>query len=1217
MRILAIRLKNLASLAGEQVIDFTAEPLASAGLFAITGPTGAGKSTILDALCLALFGSTPRLDGVSPLNKVPDVEAEIGGGDERNLLRRGCGSGYAEVDFVGVDGHRYRARWEVKRAREKIDGRLQASSQSLTDLDSGTLLASGKKREFKELLEARLGLTLAQFTRAVLLAQSEFSAFLKADDNERGTLLEKLTDTGLYSRLGQAAFEAAKEAKEGLARLEQQAGGLQPLEPEQRDELEREHQAQLDALKALQQQLKALEAQRQWLAELERLQAERDAAQQQLQDAEDERENLAEARRILDLFEQLAPQRHRFLRLQDLGPLLDKAADSLARLQHEEQVVQQRLAELQSQCSAASEQLRSAEQARQDAEPRLAQARREEERLQHLNADLATIREDSTRADAEVTAGAATLTQLAERQQRAAAELAALSQQLDKSTALQPLCSAWDGYRPRLQQAVQLAARLQQGQGELPALEAQAKAAETRQSQAREALDNLQRERDSDVGLAEQLAQLHRQLDEWRQAERETEALRELWAQQLTLTASQRELSDAHIRQQAELDSLVPQGKQLRSDRDAAEQALKVTLALLERQRLARSENVEALRAALVPGEPCPVCGSDEHPWQQTDALVASLDRHDDSEAERARQSLQEQDQRLQELRDRHVALSTQLRQTQQRQGEVEAQQQTLAPRLLALPAHSRLLEQPEAERSQWLEAQLTTLKDQIANTSQRQQQLLALQQRSETLQQAWQAAREACVEATQQLARQRVALARDHQQLDEELQTFADLLPTEQLQRWRENPAQTFMQLDASIATRLQQLQAQTELAEELRQCEQRRSDEQLQQRHRQEKQASCSARLTEREKLLLACQQALRTSLGEQTSASAWQRQLDATIQAARQTQAEIDRQLNESKIGLTRLHSEQQNCRQRQAELEQERDALNAELATWRTSHPQLDDATLAQLLHMDDQLIAEARQRLQQNAETLTRCRERLDGCLSRLNTHKLQQAETPDIERLQQRHAEQLQQCEQADQRCAETRAQLIDDDKRRSQSQALLAQIDAARAEHQRWGRIAALIGSSDGGAFRKIAQAYNLDLLVQHANVQLRQLARRYRLKRGGSPLGLLVMDTEMGDELRSVHSLSGGETFLVSLALALGLASMASSKLRIESLFIDEGFGSLDPESLQIAMDALDSLQAQGRKVAVISHVAEMHERIPVQIQVRRQGNGQSDLQIVGGLS
>ncbi len=1219
MKILAIRLKNLASLAGEQVIDFTAEPLASAGLFAITGPTGAGKSTILDALCLALFGSTPRLDSVSPLNKVPEVDAEIGGSDERNLLRRGCGSGYAEVDFVGVDGHRYRARWEVKRAREKIDGRLQASSQSLTDLDSGTLLASGKKREFKELLEVRLGLTLAQFTRAVLLAQSEFSAFLKADDNERGTLLEKLTDTGLYSRLGQAAFEAAKQAKESLTRLEQQAGGLQPLEPEQRDVLEREHQAQLEELKKLQQQLKELEAQRQWLSELQRLENEREAARQQLQDAEDEHESLAEARRILDLFERLAPQRHRFLRQQELEPLLGKAADSLTRLQHEAQSLQQRLDTLQSQCEAAGNDLRAADQARQTAEPRLAQARREEERLSHLNADLASIREESVQADAAASAGEATLKQLGEQQQRSAEQLATLTQQLETSAALQPLCAAWGGYRPRLQQAVQLAARLQQGQGELPALEAQAKAAETRQSQAREALENLQRERDSELGLAEQLAGLHRQLDEWRQAERETEALRELWAQQLTLTASQRELNDAHIRQQAELDSLVPQGKQLRSDRDAAEQALKVTLALLERQRLARSENVEALRAALVPGEPCPVCGSDEHPWQQTDALVASLDRHDDSEAARAQQALQEQDQRLQELRDRHVTLSTQLRQTQQRQSEVEAQLQALAPRLLALPARARLLEQPEAERSQWLEAQLTSLKGQIASASQRQQQLLALQQRSETLQQAWQAAREACVEATQQLARQRDALARDSQQLDEELAAFAELLPAEHLQRWRENPAQTFMQLDASIATRLQQLQAQTELADELRQREQRRSDEQLQQRHRQEKQAGCSARLSEREKLLLACQQALRTSLGEQTSASAsaWQQQLDATIQAARQTQAEIDRHLNESKLGLTRLHGEQQNCRQRQAELEQERDALNAELGAWRAAHPALDDTTLAQLLHMDDQLIAEARQRLQENSETLTRCRERLDGCLNRLNLHKQQQSDAPDTEQLQQRHAEQLQQCEQADQRCAETRAQLIDDDKRRRQSQALLAQIDAARAEHQRWGRIAALIGSSDGGAFRKIAQAYNLDLLVQHANVQLRQLARRYRLKRGGSPLGLLVMDTEMGDELRSVHSLSGGETFLVSLALALGLASMASSKLRIESLFIDEGFGSLDPESLQIAMDALDSLQAQGRKVAVISHVAEMHERIPVQIQVRRQGNGQSDLQIVGGLS
>lgn len=203
MKILAIRLKNLASLAGPFEIDFTAEPLASAGLFAITGPTGAGKSTLLDALCLALFGAVPRLNNTGRDAKVPDADGEIATGDPRTLLRRGTGEGYAEVDFVGVDGRRYRARWEANRAREKAGGKLQASRQSLRDIDQDQLLAS-QKGEYKTQLEAALGLNFEQFTRAVLLAQSEFSAFLKADDNDRSELLEKLTDTALYTRLAAA-----------------------------------------------------------------------------------------------------------------------------------------------------------------------------------------------------------------------------------------------------------------------------------------------------------------------------------------------------------------------------------------------------------------------------------------------------------------------------------------------------------------------------------------------------------------------------------------------------------------------------------------------------------------------------------------------------------------------------------------------------------------------------------------------------------------------------------------------------------------------------------------------------------------------------------------------------------------------------------------------------------------------------------------------------
>ncbi|WP_191992750.1 AAA family ATPase [Pseudomonas aeruginosa] len=238
MKILAIRLKNLASLAGEQEIDFTREPLSSAGLFAITGPTGAGKSTVLDALCLALFGSTPRLESTSASSKVPDGRNELSSNDERNLLRRGCANGYAEVDFVGIDGHRYRARWETRRSRDKADGALQKSQQSLQDLETQQMLAANKKSEFREQLEQKLGLNFAQFTRAVLLAQSEFSAFLKASDNDRGALLEKLTDTGLYSQLSKAAYQRASQADEQRKQLEQRLEGSLPLAEQARAGLE-------------------------------------------------------------------------------------------------------------------------------------------------------------------------------------------------------------------------------------------------------------------------------------------------------------------------------------------------------------------------------------------------------------------------------------------------------------------------------------------------------------------------------------------------------------------------------------------------------------------------------------------------------------------------------------------------------------------------------------------------------------------------------------------------------------------------------------------------------------------------------------------------------------------------------------------------------------------------------------------------------------------
>ena len=176
----------------------------------------------------------------------------------------------------------------------------------------------------------------------------------------------------------------------------------------------------------------------------------------------------------------------------------------------------------------------------------------------------------------------------------------------------------------------------------------------------------------------------------------------------------------------------------------------------------------------------------------------------------------------------------------------------------------------------------------------------------------------------------------------------------------------------------------------------------------------------------------------------------------------------------------------------------------------------------------------------------------------------------------------------------------------------LLKTIESKALIAENWGRLNDIIGSADGKKFRQIAQEYTLDVLLGFANIHLSMLSKRYCVLRIPDTLGLQVVDCDMGNEIRTVYSLSGGESFLVSLALALGLASLSTSRMQVESLFIDEGFGSLDPNTLNIAMDALERLHNQGRKVGVISHVQEMTERIPARIEVCKMSNGKSKIEI-----
>ncbi|MDX1392611.1 MAG: SbcC/MukB-like Walker B domain-containing protein, partial [Rheinheimera sp.] len=212
----------------------------------------------------------------------------------------------------------------------------------------------------------------------------------------------------------------------------------------------------------------------------------------------------------------------------------------------------------------------------------------------------------------------------------------------------------------------------------------------------------------------------------------------------------------------------------------------------------------------------------------------------------------------------------------------------------------------------------------------------------------------------------------------------------------------------------------------------------------------------------------------------------------------------------------------------------------------------------------------------------------------------------------------LQQLEQQLQQCStqqgQLQQQLSSDAQRRAGQQQLLAEISQRQQQFELWQRLNSLIGSADGARYRRFAQGLTLQQLIVLANRQLELLHNRYQLARhSDAELELVVVDTWQADSIRDTKTLSGGESFLVSLALALALSDLVSSKTRIDSLFLDEGFGTLDADTLDSALNALDNLNASGKMIGIISHVEALKQRVALQIKVQKQqGLGYSTLQI-----
>ncbi len=955
MKILAIRLKNLTSIEGTVEVDFTAEPLRSAGIFAISGPTGAGKSTLLDALCLALYDKAPRFAAsVESVNLADVGDNRINQSDVRNLLRRGTSDGYAEVDFLGVDGHRYRSCWSVRRTRNKVSGSLQPQMMEVKELDTGKEFQGTKKELLAQLVEL-IGLTYEQFTRTVLLAQNDFATFLKSKGAAKAELLEKLTGTGVYSFISQEVFARNKAVQEEVALIHNKMSVIELIPEEEQLALQKEKELlaekRSEGIKLLAEQNAQLNVVRS-LNTQEELRTKK------------QKEEQGEQARLKTALDTLASQEEGLVRFKAQWEAIQPDLKRARQLDVQIQSQQEGYIQSQQLLQAARKQVQE-----QDKRKRMVE--------EQLHLSYQTLRRLLNVAGTEDS----------------------LLLELVEET-------------------------LRQEEGNLSA------GIETNEKRL---------ERLNAFGypsLAEEQVKLQKEL-----------------ARQQNI----RQLTEALKKAVSEIEHLEKETAGCSKELSEREVALKTVQRLYENARMAVGKDVKALRRQLEEGEACPVCGSTSHPYHREQEVVDTLFRNMEQEYNAATAVYQQ-------VNNRSIALQRDL-------------------------AHQKMIAGQVSE-------QLSAFQKESADTGNEEQ----IQQRLGEL---------------AKLILEYRNLYAEWQRGDEEIKKLRS-----HYEALRENVSQCRLAMQKVSAANEQSVLLQNAAIAEQKRFE--------------------------------VIEKALGTLRRERSGL--------LKGKSADEAEAAVARREGELNLALEKARKEVETAQNGLSGLQGELKQITSSIEELQVRQKQIE---------FPEQLPEAIKKQQEENLNT--------ERSLSIIEARLLQQAK-----------------------------------------NKAVVEQIAKELSEKQsvadRWAKLNKLIGSADGAKFKVIAQSYTLNLLLLHANKHLSYLSKRYKLQQVPGTLALQVVDCDMCDEIRTVYSLSGGESFLISLALALGLSSLSSNNLKVESLFIDEGFGSLDAESLRTAMEALEQLQMQGRKIGVISHVQEMSERISVQVQVHKKVNGKSVLSVVG---
>ena len=1215
MRIQNIRFQNLNSLTGIWEIDLTRPDFVSAGIFAITGPTGAGKTTILDAICLALYGRTPRLKTLS------DSENEI--------MSRQTGECMAEVVFQIASGRRYRCHWSQRRARKSPEGRLQAARHEIADADSGQIICA-QKRDMARVVTEITGLDFDRFTRSMMLAQGGFSAFLDASADSRAPILESITGTEKYSRISMLVHERHRQEKLLLEDMRKELAG-KPLLPADEEQALRQQLSRLEEQgRQSRSQAQQLQQALQWLQGL-------DTARSQLAQVEAEEEKLS-------LREQaFRPQALRLEQAQRAARL-ETSYSNVLQLRHQHNLWTEQRQNHAMELPRLQEKLQEARHKQEEYARQLEQAKAEQTRqtpllhqVRALDIQLESSEKEVRRVLLEVRQQEQALASLkARRDSRRQAlddllrEQATVENWLGSHAADAGLVEQLSGIEAGIQRVHDLEQKQQQRNMALQQIGQQLENGKARLS------ERLRRQEVAAAELA-QLESRRQQLLEEKEKLLEGRSLLQ-WQEEyngiqkkiLLLQAVEKSLKDVFLyhtevrrwRQKLQQwQEQHQQSKALLEQQQALRDALEISLASLERERMLalRIASLEQHRASLEEGHACPLCGSLEHPY-----LLQGLPASDNwQQVEDVRRRFTVTDQQCAALRERLTGLEQSLLVGMEDARSLQDKLQKSQKYLAQLAEEAGL---PSLLRES-LESATTFVREQQSRMDEFLRELYQRISTADKLEKACQ-----MLESNlPRLQEQKTMLDQTVERLKHEL----DMVTAEQ-QRVRQEAGQLQQEEEQGKQALDTMLAAyglgttDTELLSILSVLKARRAE--------WERRTAEMTRLT-------ASRQELELSVGQHDQeVKSQQAHLESQQREACEREgqwkklheqrlalfAEKDVQEVEADLAQAVSRDEQRLADQTAAVSRmsdvvtmtesaiREKDALLASIAEQSVHAGQAFAQGLEQEAFADERsflqacLPAEERESLERLSQELHAARMELAGrgraAREHLATETAKALTTKDREELGQELAvlEQHQAALQQEQGSCLQR--LADNERLRQEQRVLVERIEQQERVFEQWSALQELIGSADGKKFRNIVQQMNLELMVAHANRQLVKMTDRYLLEVGNGTLELNIRDNYQAGELRSTKNLSGGESFLVSLALALGLSQMASRTTRVDSLFLDEGFGTLDEDALDTALSTLASLQQRGKLIGIISHVHGLKERVPTQIEVLPIGGGRS---------